>query len=285
MLRQLDDWPAIPNRRISGRALRALEVPGFRVSETVYDPAGVVPTEPHRWATLCLTIEGGYQVNWRRGRLSCGPASFVFQAPGEVYGARISDAGSHCLTVDVDPAVLMSADDDLPDLDRLNVARRMPPHWLAFQLHLELELGDDLSSESVASIVLALIAELGDCPGLEARSVPPPWLERVQEQIEDEFRQHHTLKSLARAAGVHHVHLAREFRRRFGCTVGHYIRQRRVEFACHRLMASGDPLAEIAFDAGFADQSHLTNTFRRLVGLSPGVFRTRFFASPRQSSA
>lgn len=67
--------------------------------------------------------------------------------------------------------------------------------------------------------------------------------------------------------------------------MGHYIRQRRVEFACHRLMASGDPLAEIAFEAGFADQSHLTNTFRRLVGMPPGAFRTRFFASPRQSSA
>lgn len=284
VLRQLDDPPAIPNRRDCGRPVRVLEVPGFRVCETVYDPAGVVPTKPLRWATLCLTIEGGYQVDWGRSRLNCGPASLVFQAPGEMYGARISDAGSHCLTVDVDPAVLTSADDDLPDLDRLNIARRMPPHWLAFQLHLELVLGDDLSSESVAGTVLALIAELGDRPGLEARSVPPPWLERVQEQIEDEFRQHHTLKSLARVAGVHHVHLAREFRQRFGCTVGHYIRQRRIEFACHRLRVSEGPLADVAFDAGFADQSHFTNTFRRLVGMSPGAFRTRFFASPRQWS-
>ena len=225
-------------------------------------------------------MEGSYQVWWGRSRLSCGPASLIFQAPGELYGARISDGGSRCLTVDLDPAVLASADDDLAGLERLRVPRRMPPHWLAFQLHLELELGDDLSSDSAASIVLALIAELDERPGLEPRNIVPPWLTRVQEQLHDEFRQHHTLKSLAQAAGVHHVHLAREFRRRFGCTVGHYIRQRRVESACHRLMTSGDSLAEVAFDAGFADQSHFTNTFRRLVGMTPGQFRGHFAAHP-----
>jgi AraC family transcriptional regulator len=227
-------------------------------------------------------VEGGYQIDLGRTRFSCGRASLVFQAPGEVYGTRISDAGSHCLTVAMDPFMLERSVGIL-DFERLNATRRMPPHWLAFELHLELELGDELSSTSVASTVITLLAELGDRPGLEAGSAPPPWLARVQEQIHDEFSRHHTLESLALAAGVHHVHLAREFRRRFGCTVGHYIRQRRVEFGCHRLTASRDPLSEIAFDAGFADQSHFTNTFRRMVGMSPGVFRTRFFA-PRQSS-
>src|SRR3546814_16535137 len=81
-------------------------------------------------------------------------------------------------------------------------------------------------------------------------------------------------------AGVHPVHLAREFHRRFGCTVGHYIRQRRIEFACHRLTASRDPLSEIAVEAGFADQDHLTNTFRRLVGMPPARVRARSAAAP-----
>jgi AraC family transcriptional regulator len=209
------------------RTIKTLHVPGFRVSESRYDAASVVPTQPHSWGGLCLALEGGYQIDLGRTRLSCNPASLMFQAPGEVYGTRISDAGSHCLTVAIDPFVLERSVGIL-DFDRLNATRRMPPHWLAYELHQELELGDELSSTSVASTVAALLAELGDRPGLEARSAPPPWLARVQEQIHDEFRRHHTLESLALAAGVHHVHLAREFRRRFGCTVGHYIRQRRV---------------------------------------------------------
>jgi AraC family transcriptional regulator len=256
--------------------LRTLNVPGFSLCEATYDAAGVVPAQPHAWASLCLTIEGGYQVDWGRTALGCGPASLVFHPPGQVYGVRISEAGSQCLTVGIDPAVLRSARDLTPDVEYLAAMRRTPPHWLAFELRRALELADDLSSTAVASTVAALLAELDDRPALEARSTPPPWLNRVQEQIDDEFRGHPTLESLAGAADVHPVHLAREFRRYFRCTVGHYIRQQRVAFACHRLTASRDPLPEIALDAGFADQSHFTNTFRRLVGMTPGAFRARF---------
>ncbi|MGH7500687.1 MAG: helix-turn-helix domain-containing protein [Longimicrobiales bacterium] len=274
------------------QALRTLAAPGFTVSEALYQPAQEIPAQPHAWATLCLTVDGGYEVDWLRKRLRCGPAALVFHPPGQVYGARVSDAGSHCLTVGIDPAALPMAASDPLDLERLSVARRAPPRWLAYQLRLELQLRDDLSIMAVESIVFALLAEVSERPGLEALSPPPQWLERVREQIEDEFRHAHTLDSLARGAGVHRIHVAREFRRRFGCTIGHYIRQRRVEFACHRLTTSEDPLSEIAFDAGFADQSHFTNTFRSLVGTTPGRFRARLRtpaprmrAGPRSSRA
>ncbi|WP_159587665.1 helix-turn-helix domain-containing protein [Chelativorans xinjiangense] len=264
--------------------LKTLDATGFRVHETVYCAAAFISVESLRWARICLTLEGGYEVDWGHTRLTCGPASLMFQPPAEVYGARVSDAGSLCLTVDIDPTVVGAAVDTL-DFERLNATRRPPPHWLAFQLRSELELGDDLSSTSIENTLIDLLGELDGRPSLEVRDAAPSWLARVQEQIHDEFRRHHTLESLARTAGVHHVHLAREFRRRFGCTVGHYIRQRRIEFGCHRLTASQDSLSEIALDAGFADQSHFTNTFRRLVGISPGAFRARFFAPPRQLPA
>lgn len=257
------------------RPLRMLALPRFTVSEALYEAAREIPAQPHTWATLCLTVGGGYEVDWLRGRLRCGPAALVFHPPGQVYGARIFDAGSHCFTVGIDPAVLAAAAGDQPDFERLNAARRAPPRWLAYQLRQELQLRDDLSATAVENIVVALLVELSERPGLDALRAPAPWLDRVREQVEDEFRRPHTLESLARGAGVHRVHLAREFRSRFGCTVGHYIRQRRVEFACHRLTTSNDALSAIAFDAGFADQSHFTNTFRLLVGTTPGRFRAR----------
>ncbi|MPY89482.1 MAG: helix-turn-helix domain-containing protein [Luteitalea sp.] len=258
------------------RTLRTLSAPGFKIVEAIYEADCEIPAQPYEWATLCLTIDGGYCMDWQRSRLRCGPAALVFQPPGEIYSARISGDGSHCLQFSVNPHVLQSIDEGLSDWERLRAPRRPPPHWLAFELRRELELGDDLSATSVEAAIVALLAELAEVPSLEALSTPPPWLERVREQLHDEFRQRHTLENLARTPGIHRVHLAREFRRCFGCTVGHYIRQRRVEFACHRLVASPDSLSRIAFDAGFADQSHFTNTFRRLVGVSPGVFRGHF---------
>ncbi|SJM33663.1 hypothetical protein [Mesorhizobium delmotii] len=155
-------------------------------------------------------------MDWGRTRLAFGPASLIFRPPGVHYSARISHEGSHCLTVAIDPEML-GAGDTVVDFERLNAARRAPLHWLAFQLRREIETSDDLSPTSVAHTLVVLLTELTERPGLEARSAPPPWLVQVQEQIHD-----HSLDSLAWEAGVHHVHFAREIRRRFGCAVGHY---------------------------------------------------------------
>lgn len=258
------------------RPLRTLDVPGFVLCEAVYCDAQEIPAQRHEWAMLCLTLDGSYRVDWGHSRVRCGPSALVFHAPGEVYGAQISEEGSRCLTVRIDPLLFVSAAEVLPDVQRLQGARRAPPRWLAFQLRRELELSDDLTATAVESAIIALLAEINEIPGLEAPTRSPPWLARVQEQIDDEFRLHHTLATLALTAGVHRVHLAREFRRRFGCTIGHYIRQRRIEFACYRLTVSQDPLSHIAFDSGFADQSHFTNMFHKLVGITPGDFRARF---------
>jgi AraC family transcriptional regulator len=246
------------------------------VSEVLCEKALVVPPAAQVQASLCLTIDGAYDVDWQSTRIRCPPTSLMFYSAGLRYGVRISDGGSRCLSVGIDPATAFAGSDVVIDLERLGAACRAPPHWLAFELRREVELGDDLSPLSIASAVIDLIAELGRRPALSVRRAPPPWLTRVQERIDDEYQVKHDLQDLARTAGVHHVHLARQFRRHFGCTVGQLIRERRVEVACHRLTTSRDPLSKIALDAGFADQSHFSNTFRRMVGLTPRRFRARF---------
>ncbi len=266
-----------------GRSLKALDVAGFRLRDTVYDPAQEVPRSASPWASLCLAVEGGYVVDWGTMRVRCGAGSLVLQPPDEAYGARISDAGSHCFTVAIAPDVLLAAADALPGLRRFPAPRSAPPNWLAFRLHAELEFADDLSPASIESAVLELLAALIQGPALEAGGAPPPWLERVRERVHDEFARTLTLAELAETAGVHRVHLARAFRQHYRCTVGDYVRRRRVEFASQRLNTSHDRLSDIAFDAGFADQSHFTNTFRRLVGMTPATFRAGF--SPQEARA
>jgi len=253
--------------------------------EAVYSPDRDIPPHVHPWAGFSLTLEGAYDEAYGLTRQHCGPASLVFHPAGEIFSDRISSAGSRCLTVAVDPVVLQTAADALPALDRLRYTLRSAPTWLVFQLRAEFALHDDLSATSVESSVFALLADLSERPGLSLRGSPPVWLESVRDRIHDEFRQAHSLAALAQTAGVHRVHLARAFRQHYGCTVGAYTRQRRVEFACDQLLRSGQPLSYIALSAGFGDQSHLTNVFRRLVGVPPGAFRKRFGRPTRHAYA
>ncbi len=101
----------------------------------------------------------------------------------------------------------------------------------------------------------------------------PEWLERVRSIIEQRFAEPYKLSEIAAEAGVHPVHLAREFRKHYGTSVGEYLRRVRIEYACRELMGSNVAVTNIAFAAGFADQSHFSRTFKRLCGTTPGRYR------------
>jgi AraC family transcriptional regulator len=82
-----------------------------------------------------------------------------------------------------------------------------------------------------------------------------------------------SLAELAALAGVHPVHLSREFRRHYHMTVGEYIRKRRIQHASQLLSHSGLSLSEIAATCGFSDQSHFCALFKRHAGMTPAKFR------------
>jgi len=104
--------------------------------------------------------------------------------------------------------------------------------------------------------------------------VPPAWILVVRDILKERFQTPLRLKTLALLARVHVVHLARTFRSCFGTTIVGYVRGLRIDFACRRLASSDLPLSTIAADAGFADQSHMTRTFRRFLRTTPHRFRT-----------
>jgi len=65
----------------------------------------------------------------------------------------------------------------------------------------------------------------------------------------------------------------RGYRAAFKVTVGERIRRFRVERAVRELLEGQEPLSSIAVRAGFYDQSHFTNLFRRRFGVTPAQYR------------
>lgn len=257
-------------------ALRAAEGPGFTVTEAWYPPGGAGSSQGRASASLCLTVAGAYWERRAGANLLCDAPTLMYHPPADRRTTVISDDGSRCLELQLDPRMIRSLPRDTAELLDRGAARRSMPTSPIFRLRAALWREDDLAPLEVEETLCTLLSDLAARAGLEIGGAAPPWLERVRARLHDEFTTRVTLADLALTAGVHRVHLARTFRSHYRCTIGEYVRQRRVEFACRALMGGDVPLSIIALAAGFSDQSHLTNTFRRLVGTTPGAFRQAF---------
>jgi AraC-like DNA-binding protein len=80
-----------------------------------------------------------------------------------------------------------------------------------------------------------------------------------------------SLGALAGEAGMSRFHFIRAFAREYGRTPYAYVMERRVHEA-RRLLDSGARIVDAALACGFADQSHLTRHFKRIVGVTPGEY-------------
>ena len=82
-----------------------------------------------------------------------------------------------------------------------------------------------------------------------------------------------TLEELGSVVQYSPFHLARRFRQATGQTLHQYVTNRRLAKA-HALIAGTDlPLQQVAAQAGFSDQSHLSNAFRKAYGCAPSEVR------------
>lgn len=94
-------------------------------------------------------------------------------------------------------------------------------------------------------------------------------LEFMQEHLADEL----TREDVARAAGLSPSHFSHLMRARTNWSFTALLARLRIDRACHLLAQTEHPLASIAQDCGFSDQSYFTRVFRKCTGQTPGNYR------------
>jgi AraC family transcriptional regulator len=181
----------------------------------------------------------------------------ILHAAGERHADRFGAGRTRCL--DVHGGAL--------DQSGHLAARRAAT--LATRIYREFRQPDGFSGAVIEALLLEVSVEAQrDRVG----ELTPAWLQHARTLIEGDFRGSVALGDLASELQVHPSHLARSFRRHYGRTVGELVRELRVDFARRRLL-DGMPLRAVAAEAGFADQSHMTRSFRRVTGVTPAAFR------------
>jgi AraC family transcriptional regulator len=210
-------------------------------------------------------IPAGAFARWRWS----GPFDWLHVVLDQGLVARVAAQG-----FGLDPARLAA-----PPLDGLD-----HPQFQALLGALDTELttggaGGALAAESLANVLAVhLIRQaLGPrrpAPGPDGR-LPRPRLRAVVEFIEENLGARPSLGQMADIARVSPYHFARQFKAATGQAPYQYVITRRVERARQLLQKDHKlSLAEVATFAGFSDQSQFSYHFKRLVGITPGQFRT-----------
>ena len=272
--------PVLPFGAFYGRPARRRSAPGLEVAVLDADPHRIVERHAHEEPHFVLVLEGLYVSSAANAPAVSSAPLLVYNPAGTVHRDRFEAHDSALgrrfegrfltLSIDASLADAAAADGRLPsvatvlaDPTSLATARRLA-HAVSAE-HDEFAM----HAESLALTLVASIAAGGD----SGAGSPPRWLAVARELLDDRCAEAISIAELARAAGVHPVHLARVFRQHVGCSPSDYLRRRRLERAAVLLRETRRPQSDIALHCGFGDQSHFANAFKRFAGATPREYR------------
>ena len=257
--------------RFFGRARVRREIGELVLVESHHAAGSRLPRHSHENAYFCLNFGGRYSERYGRRTRDCRKGMLVFHPPGECHAEdHLGDVAS--LNVELGGAWLRRLAELVAPLDQPAEFGGDDVAAAGLEVLRELHRDDGdsaLAIEGLTFEILAASARRKDAVDQHA----PRWLRTACERLNDGLDAV-SLRAVAKDAGVHPVHFAATFRRFFGCSVGEWQRRRRFDYVRQKLADRDMTLAEIAVDAGFADQSHLTRTFKRFSGMTPNDYRT-----------
>jgi AraC family transcriptional regulator len=220
----------------------------------------------HEVPHLCCVLDGGFVESEPYGPRDVGPGTVRLSPPGR-HDIDFPPAGARCLIVELR---------DAAGLDAGPRSLFLEDPWLgslaAATGHAVLRSGPGAQAR-VDHLVAELVAQVSRRRRARAARIPPRWLAEARERLRAAEGRFPAVAELAAALGVDRAHLARAFRDHYGVTMGAFARGVRVERALRLLGDAARPLSDIALEAGFADQSHMTRVVAAATGATPARLR------------
>ncbi len=229
--------------------------------------------EPHRHDTYAIgvTTAGVQRFGYRGSRRTCLPGQVHVLHPDELHdGAAGTDDGLRYRILYLAPELVRQAlgERALPFVPE-PVHDPTPATELLRTILQEIDDPiDDLARTEIAATVADTLRALCGRPVARPAPIDLRAVDTVRAHLAAHACEPTSAETLERIAGTDRYTIARHFRRAFGTSPDRYRTMRRLGHA--RLgIERGTPLAEVAIETGFADQSHMTRQFKRTFGLTP----------------
>ncbi len=257
--------------RYFGEVVTVRRVGHLLLTATRYRAGEVLPTHFHERPYL-FTMFVGSVIEHTMGREHvCSRGSLIYNEAGESHRDHIAECGAVGLNVELSGARAAELRREGAGHEPLLYHHAGPAIHAVGILQRAAFSDDPLSHLGIEEAVTHLLDSLSG--QVKIRRGRPPWLGKVESFIRHGYLDGLELGIIAPSVRVHPAHLCREFRRGFGCTMTEYAARLRADRALSDIMASDAPLATVAAQAGYADQSHMSRAIRKYFGTTPGQLR------------
>lgn len=261
------------------RHWRHADLPGVDLLRARYVAKTFAPHTHHTFVIAAISA-GVEEFRHRRTIERAGPGGIVLINPdtphtgyagipeGWAYRVLYPDPGLVAETAAEVAAIRGSAAFDVAVADDPRACR------LVAGVHRAAEEDDSLAADTLLRLTLAhLLNRYGRAvrPG-EIRGAGGRIAVRARETLLERMQAPPTLTALATELGTSPFALLRAFRAAYGMPPHTWLTDARVR-AARVLLDAGTSPARAAPEVGFADQSHLTRHFTRIVGVPPGAYQ------------
>jgi AraC family transcriptional regulator len=241
-----------------------IAVGGLRLSQIGYGERRSCRRHAHEHAFVSFLQHGAFSEAFGKKKLEHRPGDVLFHPEDTVHSDETA-SGSRFLLLEVSAKLL-----SVLDLPKSGEPYSCGNAAAGVMKRLEKRMQD--RSMDLLELEEAIVELFAPACAISVHPKYAPIM-RVREMLHARAGESMTLLQLADESGLHPIYLSRSFRRVFGMRVGQYLSRIRVSLAAVRLTHRDDSLTDIAAQCGFADQSHLTRTFKALRGITPGEYR------------
>jgi AraC family transcriptional regulator len=233
------------------------------------DPEMTIVRHCHEASHIQIIVDGHYITEADSNEPDCGSMTMLWIPAGTVHRDRFKTRGGSFVSVSFSDEVLRALDGCSPPPE----PRRMPScNPMANAIVREMRAIDDFSALAVEGIALQLLAQIGrawkSCDVRTSRL-----LRRVDEILNERFREKLSLQSVAADAGTSPRAVSHLLHQVYGSSLAGVIRNLRVHYATRCMAEKGLSLPQIALSSGFSDQAQFTKAFREVMGQTPAAFR------------
>lgn len=255
-----------------GDTNQTIELGGIVLTDTEYTHKKV-DWHHHENAYFTFILQGKIIEGNRKEVYTCSAGSLLFHNWQEPHYNIKPDIFTRGFHIELEGDWFKNLSFDIATLQGSINISNPDVKFLFYKIFKETKGFDNVASLSIQDLLLQVFTKMFDHNALKTYNKPPQWVSKIKAILHDTFYKTYTLEDLAKSVDIHPVHLSRDFPKYFHCTLGEYIRKLRVEKSLNLLSNKAISLTEIAYECGFADQSHLNRCFKNMMHTTPFAYK------------